>query len=56
MDVRGWRKTAEDRHFWKLIQKEARVLHGPYNQCRKSVQKFNASVQKENNFFRKVPQ
>jgi hypothetical protein len=27
MDVRGWGKTAKDRNEWKLILKEARVLH-----------------------------
>jgi len=26
--VRGWRKMARDRNAWKLILKEARVLHG----------------------------
>jgi hypothetical protein len=25
---RGWRKIARDRDAWKLILKEARVLHG----------------------------
>jgi hypothetical protein len=29
MGVRGWRKTAEDRNDWELIQKGARVLRGP---------------------------
>jgi hypothetical protein len=28
MSVRGWRKIAKDRDAWKLILKEARVLHG----------------------------
>jgi hypothetical protein len=28
LGVRGWRKMAEDRDAWKLILKEARVLHG----------------------------
>ena len=26
--VRSWRKMAKDRDVWKLILKEARVLHG----------------------------
>jgi hypothetical protein len=34
MGVRGWRKIAKDRDAWKLILKEARVLHGPYSQWR----------------------
>jgi hypothetical protein len=29
MSVRGWRKIARDRDAWKLIVKEAKVLHGP---------------------------
>jgi hypothetical protein len=29
MGVRGWRKIARDIDVWKLILKEARVLHGP---------------------------
>ena len=29
MRVRGCRKIAKDRDAWKLILKEARVLHGP---------------------------
>jgi hypothetical protein len=29
MGVRGWRKIARDRDAWKLILKEAKVLHGP---------------------------
>jgi hypothetical protein len=29
MGVRGWRKIAKDRDAWKLILKEARILHGP---------------------------
>jgi hypothetical protein len=29
MCVRGWRKIAMDRDAWKLILKDARVLHGP---------------------------
>ena len=33
MGVRGWRKTAKDRAAWKLILKEARVVHGPQSQC-----------------------
>ena len=28
MGVRGWRKPAKGRDAWKLIMKEARVLHG----------------------------
>jgi hypothetical protein len=28
--VRGWSKIARDRDIWKLILKEAKVLHGPY--------------------------
>jgi hypothetical protein len=32
MGVRAWRKIAEDRDAWKLILKEARVLHGLYSQ------------------------
>jgi hypothetical protein len=31
MSFRGWRKIAKDRDAWKLIVKEARVLHGPYS-------------------------
>ena len=27
--VRGWRKISEDKDAWRLILKEARVLHGP---------------------------
>ena len=27
--VRGWSKIDKDRDAWKLIVKEARVLHGP---------------------------
>ena len=34
MGVRGWRKIADDRDVWKLILKEARVLHGLYSQLR----------------------
>jgi hypothetical protein len=26
--IRGWKKIAKDRDAWKLILKEARVLHG----------------------------
>ena len=29
MGVRNWRKTARDREAWRLILKEARVVHGP---------------------------
>jgi hypothetical protein len=29
MGVKGWRKIATDRDAWKLLLKEARVLHGP---------------------------
>jgi hypothetical protein len=29
---RGWRKIAKDRDTWKLVLKEAKVLHGPYSQ------------------------
>jgi hypothetical protein len=29
MCVRGWRKIARDRDAWKLILKEAKVLHWP---------------------------
>jgi hypothetical protein len=32
MGVRGWRKIAKDRDGWKLIMKEAGVLHGPDSQ------------------------
>ena len=32
MCVRGWRKILKDRDGWKLILKEARVLHGQYSQ------------------------
>jgi hypothetical protein len=32
MGVRRWRKTGTDTDAWKLIRKEARVLHGPYSQ------------------------
>ena len=35
MGVRGWRKIARDRDIWKLIPKEARVLHGPCIQWRR---------------------
>jgi len=27
MDVRDWRKIARDRHTWKLILREDKVLH-----------------------------
>jgi hypothetical protein len=29
MGVRGWRKAARNRGAWRLILREARVLHGP---------------------------
>jgi hypothetical protein len=29
MGVRGWRKISRNRDAWKLILKEAKVLHGP---------------------------
>jgi hypothetical protein len=29
MGVTGWRKIAKDRDAWKLILKEACILHGP---------------------------
>jgi hypothetical protein len=29
MTVRGWKKIARDNGAWKLILKEASVLHGP---------------------------
>jgi hypothetical protein len=35
MVVGGWRKIARDRgDTWKLILKEAKILHGPYSQWR----------------------
>jgi ribosomal protein L39E len=35
MDFRGWIKIATDRDAWKLILKEAKVLHGPQRQWRR---------------------
>jgi hypothetical protein len=29
MGVIGWREIVRDRGAWKLVQKEAKVLHGP---------------------------
>jgi hypothetical protein len=29
MGVRSWRKITKERDDWKLILKEAKVLHGP---------------------------
>jgi ribosomal 30S subunit maturation factor RimM len=29
MGIRGWVKITRDRDTWKLILKEAKVLHGP---------------------------
>jgi hypothetical protein len=37
MGVRGWRKITRDTDAWKLILKEAKVLHGPQSQCRQRV-------------------
>jgi hypothetical protein len=31
MGVRGWRKIAKGKDTWKLILKEARMLHGLYS-------------------------
>jgi hypothetical protein len=36
MGVWRWRKIVRDRDAWKLIQKEANALHGPYSQWRES--------------------
>jgi hypothetical protein len=36
MGVTCWRKIARDSDAWKLILKEAGVLHGPYSQWRRS--------------------
>jgi hypothetical protein len=38
--VKGWRKIGKDRNAWKLIPKEATVLHGPYSQWKET---FNLS-------------
>jgi hypothetical protein len=35
MDVGDWRKIARKRDAWKLILKEAKVLHGPYSLWRR---------------------
>jgi len=32
MGIRSWRKITRERDDWKLILKEAKVLHGPYSQ------------------------
>ena len=37
MDVTCWRKIARDSNAWKLILKDAGMLHGPYNQWRSNV-------------------
>jgi hypothetical protein len=35
ISVRGWRKMDRNRDAWKLILKEAKVLHGPRSQWRR---------------------
>jgi hypothetical protein len=37
MGVIDWRKISRDRDAWKLILKEAWVLHGPYSQWRERI-------------------
>ena len=37
MSVRGWRKITNVRDAWKLILKEARVLHGLWSQWREII-------------------
>jgi hypothetical protein len=33
ISVSGWRKIARETDSWKLILKEAKVLHRPHSQC-----------------------
>jgi hypothetical protein len=35
--LKGWREIAANRYAWKLILKEARVLHGPYSQWKERI-------------------
>jgi hypothetical protein len=40
MGVRGWRKISRARDAWKLILKDAKVLHGPCIQWGREVRKW----------------
>ena len=48
MGVRGWRKTAKATDTWKIILKEAMVLHGPHSQGREILQKANFKNRTQN--------
>jgi hypothetical protein len=44
---KGWRKIARDRDSWKLILKEAKVMHGPYSQWGSTTGKLSECVTPE---------